>query len=115
MEAFMVANQSKNMNVYAEVVKALVLDAVADMDTVEVIGVDKREKKGLKACAVNVYILPSDKVTIDVFVNLLFGNDVPDVVSKMQQKIKEVVESSTKYAVHSVNVQVVSINFPKPE
>lgn len=102
-----------NLVVYAEVIKNLAIDAVKDVDSIEIIGIEKRVTKGLKACAVNVYFLQTKKVSIDVFVNIKQGNKVPETVALIQEKIKNEVESSTKYLVHSVNVKIMSLIFPQ--
>lgn len=51
-------------------------------------------------------------MTVDLFVNTLYGYRVPVVVAAVQEKVKAEIENATRFRVHSVNVQVMSVIFP---
>jgi len=108
----MVKNPSKVMSVYSDVIMSLVADAASSIEGVEVLGASPQKKRRARRGGISVYFLPNEKVTIDLFVNVHYGNNVPDIIWRVQEKIKQEVEMSTKYKVHSVNVQIVSIIFP---
>lgn len=51
------------------------------------------------------------KVNIDVFVNVKFGYSVKDVSFRVQENIKQSVESMTEFKVGLINVTVVGVTF----
>ncbi len=52
-----------------------------------------------------------EKVEIDVFVNVKFGYSVKDVAFRVQENVKNSVESMTDFKVSGVNVHVVGVTF----
>ena len=60
----------------------------------------------------SVHLLANDKVAVDVFVNVNYPCRVPEAVAAVQLRVKEEIENATRFRVHSVNVQVVSVLFP---
>lgn len=64
----------------------------------------------LKNRNIHVYI-DENTVTIDLYINMVYGYSVPDVVCVLQEKIKKSVESATKFKVQSINVNVSNIIF----
>ncbi len=50
-------------------------------------------------------------VSIEVFVNVMFGYSVKDVAFRVQENIKSSVESMTEFKVSSVNVHVIGVTF----
>ena len=56
-----------------------------------------------------------NKVTIDVFVNVKFGYSVKDVAFRVQENIKQSVESMTEYKIANINVQVVGVTFSESD
>ena len=112
----MAKNHVDNIEVYSDVIKALVTDAANKVEGVEVID-EKSGTKGrhFRGEGVSVYIMPNDKVTIDIYANIFYGYSVPDVVSQVQEVASKTVEASTRYTVTSINVTVVSVIFPPSE
>ncbi|MBQ8424724.1 MAG: Asp23/Gls24 family envelope stress response protein [Clostridia bacterium] len=51
------------------------------------------------------------KVNINVFVNVKFGYSVKDVAFRVQENIKQSVESMTEFKVGQINVNVVGVTF----
>ena len=88
----------KNLSVFSDVIMSLASDAAAEVDGVEVLRSKDRSKRAIRGGGVSVYFLPNDKVAVDVYVNVNFPCRVP--------------EGATRFRVHSVNVQVVSVLFP---
>ncbi len=107
----MAKDTNKKMSVFSDVITSLAYDAASGVDGIQVLAKDG--KKSFRGCGVSVYFLPNDKVTIDLFVNIQFGYLVPPTVATVQERVKAEVENSTKYQVHSVNVQVVDVIYPQ--
>ncbi|HKL94222.1 MAG TPA: Asp23/Gls24 family envelope stress response protein [Clostridia bacterium] len=108
----MAKSSTEKLSVYSDVIMSLAVDAASAVSGIEVLASKSKTKKSIRGGGVSVYFLPSGKVTIDLFVNVHHGYNAPDIVSQVQEKVIEEVETSTKYKVHSVNVQIVSIIFP---
>ena len=51
-------------------------------------------------------------MAVDVFVNVNSPCRVPEAAAAVQQRVKEEIEGATRFRVHNVNVQVVSVLFP---
>ncbi len=107
----MAKDTNKKTSVFSDVITSLAYDAASAADGIQVLAKDG--KKSFRGCGVSVYFLPDDKVTIDLFVNIEFGYRVPETVAVVQEKVKTEVENSTKYQVHSVNVQIVDVIYPQ--
>lgn len=104
--------KSDNMSVFSDVIMTLASDAASEIEGVEVLRSGDQSKKPIRGGGVSVYFLPNDKVTVDLFVNINYGYRVPVAVAEVQQKVKSEIESATRFRVHSVNVQVMSVIFP---
>ena len=59
---------------------------------------------------IRVYIF-DNSVTIDVFINVQYGYNVPNVVCKLQEDIINLVKESTPFNVKDVNVNVSNVVF----
>ncbi len=104
-------NNAKNLAVFSDVIMSLASDAASEVSGIEVLR-STSGKKSIRGGGVSVYFLPNDKVTIDLFVNIDARYTIPSAVSEVQEHVIKEVEGATKYRVHSVNVQVVGVNFP---
>ena len=102
---------AKNLSVFSDVIMSLASDAASEVEGVEVLRSRDHSKRSIRGGGVSVYFLPNEKVTVDVFVNIVYGHRVPVVVAEVQQKVKAEIENATKFRVHNVNVQVVSVIF----
>ncbi|MDR2266699.1 MAG: Asp23/Gls24 family envelope stress response protein [Christensenellaceae bacterium] len=60
---------------------------------------------------VMVYIDSANCVKIDMYVNITYGYSVPDVGAKLQEKIKNDVEETTRFKVQKINLHVSGVNF----
>ena len=75
-----------NYEVYTDVVKSLVTEAANNVEGIEVIDESKNVKgRSFRGQGVSVYLMPDDKATIDIFANIYFGYNVPDVVAMVQE------------------------------
>ncbi len=59
---------------------------------------------------VHIYIV-EDRVTIDLFINVIYGYSVPEVACAIQERIKQEVEAATRFKVESINVNVSNVVF----
>lgn len=62
-----------------------------------------------------VISLNDDVATIDLHLNLKFGYKIPDVAFRVQQSVKDAVQSMTGIAVAKVNVYIAGIVFEEPK
>ncbi len=69
-----------------------------------------RGKKATKGIAVEVI---ENEVFIDVMCTLKYGVKIQDVCLKIQEKVKNSIETMTGLHVKRVDVQVVGVEFPK--
>ncbi|MDR3185649.1 MAG: Asp23/Gls24 family envelope stress response protein [Christensenellaceae bacterium] len=58
-----------------------------------------------------VYVDEDDTVIIDMYINVLFGHSIPDVVCNLQETIKFEVEEFTSFKINKINVHVMSVLF----
>lgn len=91
-------------SVLNEVLVSLATEAAQDVEGVRLLN-SKRN-----CGAVSVYVLPNEKVAVDLFVSIDLGYTVPSQVATLQEKVKNQIEGATKFKVQSVNVQVVNVN-----
>lgn len=59
---------------------------------------------------IHVYIV-ENRVTIDLFINVIYGYSVPEVACAVQERIKKEVEAETGFKVESINVNVSNVVF----
>ncbi|HHT83355.1 MAG: Asp23/Gls24 family envelope stress response protein [Christensenellales bacterium] len=64
----------------------------------------------LKNRNIHVYI-DENRVTIDIYINVIYGYSVPDIVCILQEKIKKAVEAATSFEIVSINVNVSNVIF----
>ena len=51
-----------------------------------------------------------DEVKVDVAINIDYGYSIPDVSSKVQEKVKSTIENMTGLTVAVVNVRIASVD-----
>lgn len=56
-----------------------------------------------------------NNVTVDVYLNIFFGYSVNDVAFRVQENIKNSIESMTEYKVQTVNVNALGVVFDTNE
>ena len=79
-----------NTEVYAEIIADIASRAAAEIEGA-------------------AYVKSDNTVDIDIYLNILYGYNIPETVCKVQIAIKKAIEKETCYKVGEVNVSVVSI------
>ena len=98
-----------NTEVYAEIIADIVSRAAAEIEGAELLGKNPEKTRIIKDNDVHAYVKSDNTVDIDIYLNILYGYNIPDTVCKVQIAIKKAIEKETCYKVGEVNVSVVSI------
>ena len=96
-----------------------VVASIAGLAASEIEGVDSLSgnltneivaKFGIKNNSKGVKLeINQGSVIADIYVNVIYGFSIPDVSAKVQEKVKQAIESMTGLTVVGVNVRVVGI------
>lgn len=98
-----------NTEVYAEIIADIASRAAAEIEGAELLGKNPDKSRIIKDNDVHAYVKSYNTVDIDIYLNILYGYNIPDTVCKVQIAIKKAIEKETCYKVGEVNVSVVSI------
>lgn len=98
-----------NTEVYAEIIADIASRAAAEIEGAELLGRNPDKSRIIKDNDVHAYVKSDNTVDIDIYLNILYGYNIPDTVCKVQIAIKKAIEKETCYKVGEVNVSVVSI------
>ena len=98
-----------NTEVYAEIIADIASRAAAEIEGAELLGKTPDKSRIIKDNDVHAYVKSDNTVDIDIYLNILYGYNIPDTVCKVQIAIKKAIEKETCYKVGEVNVSVVSI------
>ena len=98
-----------NTEVYAEIIADIASRAAAEIEGAELLGKNPDKSRIIKDNDVPAYVKSDNTVDIDIYLNILYGYNIPDTVCKVQIAIKKAIEKETCYKVGEVNVSVVSI------
>ena len=98
-----------NTEVYAEIIADKESRAAAGIEGAELLGKNPDKSRIIKDNDVHAYVKSDNTVDIDIYLNILYGYNIPDTVCKVQIAIKKAIEKETCYKVGEVNVSVVSI------
>ena len=98
-----------NTEVYAEIIADIASRAAAEIEGAELLGKNPDKSRIIKDNDVHAYVKSDNTVDIDIYLNILYGYNIPDTVCKVQIAIKKAIEKKTCYTVGEVNVSVVSI------
>lgn len=98
-----------NTEVYAEIIADIASRAAAEIEGAELLGKNPDKSRIIKDNDVHAYVKSDNTVDIDIYLNILYGYNIPDTVCKVQIAIKKAIEKETCYNVGEVNVSVVSI------
>lgn len=90
------------------------VEGVASMSGNVVSGISERFGKKNVTKGVKVTV-NADDVTVDASVNVKYGYAIQDVCRKLQEAMKNGIETMTGLTVSAVNVSVVSVVFEKSE
>jgi uncharacterized alkaline shock family protein YloU len=96
-----------------------VVASIAGLAASEIAGVDSLSgnltneivaKFGIKNNSKGVKLeIDNGSVVADIFVNVIYGYAIPEVSAKVQEKVKQAIESMTGLSVIGVNVRVVGV------
>ena len=92
-----------------------VIATIAGLAAIEVEGVETTSTftdKLLKNNGVKIQI-EEDEVVLDVMIIIDYGISIPDIAFKVQENVKNTVETMTGLKVSQVNIHVQGINFKK--
>lgn len=98
-----------NTEVYAEIIADIASRAAAEIEGAELLGKNPDKLRIIKDNDVHAYVKSDNTVDIDIYLNILYGYNIPDTVCKVQIAIKKAIEKETCYTVGEVNVSVASI------
>lgn len=98
-----------NTEVYAEIIADIASRAAAEIEGAELLGKNPDKSRIIKDNDVHAYVKSDNTVDIDIYLNILYGYNIPDTFCKVQIAIKKAIEKETCYKVGEVNVSVVSI------
>lgn len=98
-----------NTEVYAEIIADIASRAAAEIEGAELLGKNPDKLRIIKDNDVHAYVKSDNTVDIDIYLNILYGYNIPDTVCKVQIAIKKAIEKETCYTVEEVNVSVVNI------
>lgn len=89
---------------------ALSVDGIAEMSSSLVEGIGellgkKSSKKGIKVD------INEKNVSLDLYLTVNYGCNIPEVAKTVQVKVKEEIESMTDFTVCDVNVNVVNLKY----
>ena len=98
-----------NTEVYAEIIADIASRAAAEIEGAELLWKNPDKSRIIKDNDVHAYVKSDNTVDIDIYLNILYGYNIPDTVCKVQIAIKKAIEKETCYKVGEVNVSVVSI------
>ncbi len=90
----------------AGVIKGIVVLAVSEIQGVAIKSNGKKDKLDYIKIEFN-----GNVVSVDVTIDVMFGNNIPDLAFDVQECVKHNVEAMSKYKVSSVNVHIDSVYF----
>ena len=92
-----------NITYNSDIVNSIVAIAVQEVEGVHSLTPNK---------GIRLYF-EKDGVYVDISVIVEYSNSIPDLAFRIQQSIKQVVESMTKYKIAKVDVHVQDVVFPE--
>lgn len=99
------SGQKGKITYNSDIVSGIVVLSLKETEGIELI---PSKSKGIKIC------FEKEGVFVDISVIAHYGYSVPDLAFRIQQSIKQMVESMTKYKIAKVDVHVQSVVFPEP-
>ncbi|MCI5791183.1 MAG: Asp23/Gls24 family envelope stress response protein [Clostridiales bacterium] len=103
----------EDINRYRKMIVSLVNTAIAQTDGVAREYDVVKKKFGtstMNTKNIHVYIY-DNTVTIDIYINVLFGYPVPQVVCKLQENVLNLIKDSTTFYIKNINVNVSNVMF----
>lgn len=88
----------------ADIVNGIVALSLQETEGIQLV---PSKSKGIKLC------FEKEGIFVDISVIAQYGYNVPELAYRIQQTIKQMVESMTKYRIAKVDVHVQSVMFPE--
>ena len=88
----------------SDIVSGIIVLSLKETEGIELV---PSKNKGIKVC------FEKEGVFVDISVIAHYGYKVPELAFRIQQTIKQMVESMTKYKIAKVDVHVTSVVFPE--
>lgn len=88
----------------SDIVSGIVAMSLQETEGIELV---PSKSKGIKLC------FEKEGIFVDISVIAHYGYKVPELAYRIQQNIKQMVESMTKYKIAKVDVHVQSVIFPE--
>ncbi|MGN0822253.1 MAG: Asp23/Gls24 family envelope stress response protein [Candidatus Gallimonas sp.] len=96
-------SQKGKISYSSDIVSGIVVLSLRETEGIELV---PSKNKGIKLC------FEKEGVFVDVSVIAHYGYNVPELAYRIQQTIKQMVESMTKYKIAKVDVHIQSVVFP---
>ena len=97
-----------------------VVAIIAGLATTEVDGVSSMagnitneivSRLGMKSISKGIQVEVADnEVVVDVAINIAYGYSIPEVSTKVQEKVKSAIETMTGLSVATINVRIASVD-----
>lgn len=97
--------QKGKISYNADIVSGIVVLSLQETEGIELV---PSKSKGIKIC------FEKEGVFADISVIAHYGYNVPELAYSIQQTVKQMVESMTKYRIAKIDVHIQSVVFPKP-
>lgn len=66
---------------------------------------------GMKSLSKGIQVeVANDEVVVDVAINIAYGYSIPEVSTKVQEKVKSTIETMTGLSVSNINVRIASVD-----
>lgn len=109
------SKEKTNSEVYAEIISDIAARAAAKVDGTVLLGDNPDKRRLIKDNDTHAYLMADNNVKIDIYLNVVYGYNIPDTVCKVQSCIKDTIEKETCYKVTEINVSVVSVVFEEEQ
>lgn len=97
--------QKGRISYNADIVSGIVVLSLQETEGIELV---PSKSKGIKIC------FEKEGVFADISVIAHYGYNVPELAYSIQQTVKQMVESMTKFKIAKIDVHVQSVIFPAP-
>ncbi len=97
-----------------------VVAIIAGLATTEVDGVSSMagnitneivSRLGMKSLSKGIQVdVEDNEVVVDVAINIAYGYSIPEVSTKVQEKVKSTIETMTGLSVATINVRIASVD-----
>lgn len=109
------SKEKTNSEVYAEIISDIAARAAAKVEGAVLLGDNPDKCRFIKDNDTHAYLTGDNSVKIDIYLNIVYGYNIPDTVCKVQSCIRDTIEKETCYKATEINVSVVSIVFEEEQ